>query len=315
MTKTALVSGCAGFIASHLVDKLLDSGYDVIGIDNMYSGQESNMASFISSKKFRFIKEDISNPKFFTDVHEDIDIVFHLAAISSVQLSVEDPLFVNQHNVLGTLNMLELARKKDVDRFVISSSAAVYGNPDQFPITEETQLSPLSPYAASKIAAEEYIRAYQSAYGIDSAILRYFNIFGPRQAHSEYSGVISIFANRAVKGLPLKIEGDGLQTRSFVYVSDVVRATILASQIDSAIGNTFNVSNTESVTILDVARQIVEYCRDENLEITHVPQRIGDVKESIGSMGKAKKILGFSPEISFKEGLSQTIEWYRNNIQ
>ena len=315
MTKTALVSGCAGFIASHLVDKLLDSGYDVIGIDNMYSGQESNMASFISSKKFRFIKEDISNPKFFTDVHEDIDIVFHLAAISSVQLSVEDPLFVNQHNVLGTLNMLELARKKDVDRFVISSSAAVYGNPDQFPITEETQLSPLSPYAASKIAAEEYIRAYQSAYGIDSAILRYFNIFGPRQAHSEYSGVISIFANRAVKGLPLKIEGDGLQTRSFVYVSDVVRATILASQIDSAIGNTFNVSNTESVTILDVARQIVEYCRDENLEITHVPQRIGDVKESIGSVNKAMKILGFSPEISFKEGLSQTIEWYRNNIQ
>lgn len=315
MTKTALVSGCAGFIASHLVDKLIDSGYDVIGIDNMYSGQESNMSSFISSEKFLFIKGDISNPKFFTDVPEDIDVVFHLAAISSVQLSIENPLFVNQHNVLGTLNMLELARKKDVDRFVISSSAAVYGDPEHFPITEETQVSPLSPYAASKIAAEEYIRAYQSSYGIASTILRYFNIFGPRQAYSEYSGVISIFANRAVKGLPLKIEGDGLQTRSFVYVSDVVRATILASQIDGAIGNTFNVSNTESVTILDVAKIIVENCKDENLEITHVPQRVGDVKESIGSMDKAKKILRFSPEISFKEGLSQTLEWYRNNVQ
>ncbi|MHA1576774.1 MAG: NAD-dependent epimerase/dehydratase family protein, partial [Candidatus Thorarchaeota archaeon] len=281
MTKSALVSGCAGFIASHLVDKLIEKGYDVIGIDNMYSGQESNMSSFISSDKFRFIKEDISKPMFGTDIHEDVNIIFHLAAISSVQLSVENPMFVNQHNVLGTLNMLELARKKDVDCFVISSSAAVYGDPDHFPINEETQLSPLRPYAASKIAAEEYIRAYQSSYGIDSVILRYFNIFGPRQAYSEYSGVISIFANLAVKGLPLKIDGNGLQSRSFVYVSDVVRATILASKINSAAGKTFNVSNTESVTIQDVAKQIVETFKDKKIEITYGPQRIGDVKESI----------------------------------
>jgi UDP-glucose 4-epimerase len=229
-------------------------------------------------------------------------------------MSIEDPLLVNDVNVRGTINMLELARKLNAKRFVFSSSAAVYGDPEEMPVHEHCSFNPLSPYAASKVAAEMYVNAYSASYDIDSCILRYFNVYGPRQTYSEYSGVISIFINQALKDEPITIDGDGEQTRSFVHVSDVVRATILAGEQRTAIGATINVSGTELISINRISQIVKEQAKQSKSPIVHGPPRIGDVKDSIGSIEQAQKILGFTPEVPLDGGLQETIEWYRANL-
>jgi len=228
MTNTIVVTGASGFIGSHLVDQLLAKGYDVIGIDNMRTGREENLTLARNNDRFRLLIADIRDDDLAIQIDSDVDAIYHLAAISSVALSIEDPLLVTDVNAKGTVKILELAREVHAKRVVFSSSAAVYGNPEKMPVREDFTLNPLSPYAASKIAAEMYMRSYSSSYDIDSTILRFFNVYGPRQAYSEYSGVVSIFASQALLNKPIKIEGDGEQTRSFVHVSDVARATVLA---------------------------------------------------------------------------------------
>ncbi|MHA3962992.1 MAG: NAD-dependent epimerase/dehydratase family protein [Candidatus Thorarchaeota archaeon SMTZ1-45] len=311
MTKRAVVTGAAGFIGSHLVDMLLERGYFVIGIDNLRTGSMQNLAHALKHETFQFLERDVCEKKFPAAVKEDVDVIFHLAAISSVKLSVEDPILVNDTNVHGTINALEMARKHNAKRFVYSSSAAVYGNPNTLPVTEEAPLIPLSPYAASKISAEKYSIAYGDLYGIPSTIFRYFNVFGPRQENSEYSGVISIFINRGLRNKDITIDGDGRQTRSFIYVDDVVRATLLGSQLESASNQVLNISGEDATSILDLARMVKERIPESTSSIIHRDAREGDVKDSIGSMRRTSNVLRFSPAVPFTTGLDWTISWYR----
>ena len=323
MTATAIVTGAAGFIGSTLVELLLSRGYCVLGIDNFRTGNRENLSEVQGHKQFQLLETDISKAELSKEVMEillspkfkskEIDIVFHLAAISSVRESTENPVLVNDTNVSGTVNLLEIARKLDARRFVFSSSAAVYGDPEKMPVYENTPFHPLSPYAASKIAGEFYIHSFDELYGIGGTILRYFNVYGPRQAYSEYSGVISIFTSQAINNEPLTIEGSGEQTRSFIYVEDVVRATLAAGEADSAGKVTINLSGTESISISKLARFIRENVEGSKSEVINVRPRIGDVKNSIGSMERAHKILQFYPEVRLEEGLRKTIDWYRSH--
>jgi UDP-glucose 4-epimerase len=313
MTKNAVVTGAAGFIGSHLVDLLLDKGFSVIGIDNMRTGSIQNLVEPLKNSKFQLFKEDICNKRFPDLVQENIDIIFHLAAISSVKLSVENPILVNDTNVVGTVNVLEMARKLDVKRFVLSSSAAVYGNPKSLPVREETPLNPLSPYSASKISAEMYSISYGNLYGLTPIIFRYFNVVGPRQENSEYSGVIPIFVNQGLQNKDITIDGDGRQTRSFIFVNDVAEATYLGSQLKDSSGQILNLSGTDSIGILDLARLIKNRIPDSTSNIVHRDAREGDVKDSIGSMERTSEVLGFSPTVPFETGLDSTISWYRTH--
>ncbi|MFW9974144.1 MAG: NAD-dependent epimerase/dehydratase family protein [Candidatus Thorarchaeota archaeon] len=314
MTGSAIVTGAAGFIGSHLVDLLLAKGYSVIGIDNLRTGKMENLERARKERNFRFLKVDICNRRFPDAVHEDVDIVFHLAAISSVKLSVENPILVNDTNVHGTINALELARKCNAVRFVISSSGAVYGNPDRLPTNEDAPLDPQSPYAASKISAELYCTSYKNLYGLPTTIFRYFNVFGPRQEDSEYSGVISIFINQALRNETITIDGDGSQTRSFIYVEDVAKATYQGSQLEDSSSRILNLSGPESISILKLAHLVKDSVSDSTSDIIHREAREGDVKDSIGSMERTSHVLGFSPIVSFADGLDRTVAWYRSNL-
>ncbi|RDE12369.1 MAG: hypothetical protein C4K48_10080 [Candidatus Thorarchaeota archaeon] len=311
MTGVAIVTGAAGFIGSGLVDLLLSRGYQVIGIDNFRTGTKENLAEATKSRQFQLIEADISDDSLINRVNERVDTVFHLAAVSSVKQSLEDPVYVNRVNVAGTLNVFEMARRLDARRIVFSSSAAVYGDPESMPVREEFPCSPLSPYAASKMAGEIYLQSYSTSYGIGGTILRYFNVFGPRQACSEYSGVISIFINQALENRPITIEGTGEQTRSFVYVDDVTLATLTAAERPDAEGMILNLSGTESISIADLAQSIKRNVKGTKSKIVHVSPRPGDIKDSVGSIKRAQKILDFNPETELLSGLRKTIEWYR----
>ncbi len=313
MTETLVVTGAAGFIASHLVDRLLKEGYRVIGIDNMRTGSIQNLTDAMEHDSFELFEIDVCDSSLKEKIQEDIDIIFHLAAISSVKLSIQEPFFVNDVNVGGTLNILDFARERGVKRFIFTSSAAVYGDPTTIPVSEDTPVNPLSPYAASKLSAEMYCLAYGKTHGVVPTILRYFNVYGPRQEHSEYSGVIPIFINQTLHGLPITIDGNGMQTRSFIHVDDVVRATLLASQVSESEFSILNLSGTESICILDLARLIKKCIPNSESEIFHCPPRKGDVKDSIGSIDRISEILNFTPDVSFETGLESTVSWYDLN--
>ncbi len=313
MTDTIIVTGASGFIGSHLVDQLLMKGHKVIGIDNMRTGRKENLSEAMQNNRFRLLIADIRDTELRSIIEDDIDTIFHLAAISSVKESVENPILVNDVNVNGTVNVLEMARKRNAKRIVFSSSAAVYGDPEEIPVREDFPLNPLSPYAASKISGEMYIRSFSKSYGMDATILRYFNVYGPRQEFSEYSGVISIFINEVLAGNPIKIEGDGMQTRSFLHVADVARATLNASELDAAIDETINISGPNMISILQLAEMMKKSIDDYKSEIIHIEPRIGDIAESIGSIEKAQKLLDFSLKIPLERGLRETAEWYRNH--
>ncbi|MFW9910018.1 MAG: NAD-dependent epimerase/dehydratase family protein [Candidatus Thorarchaeota archaeon] len=311
MKGTALVTGCAGFIGSHLVERLLAMGYTVIGIDNFRTGRRENISKSLEKPNFEFIEEDITSPSFIDSITETLDVVFHLAAIASVAFSTRDPLLVNRYNVEGTLNVLEMARRQHAKRLVFASSAAVYGDPDTLPVKEEFPLKSLSPYAASKIAGEYYVQAYGNSFGLEYVILRFFNVYGPRQDESEYSGVIGIFASRAVQGLPLKIEGDGLQTRSFIHVRDVIEAIVQSGERDTAKNQIMNVSGEDAVSIIELAQKISKIT---GAEIVHEAPRIGDIQHSIGDTSRIKEVLGATTPVPLTEGLRDTLQWYRQRF-
>ena len=293
-----------------MVDLLLKNGVRVTGVDNLRTGTTGNMAQAMSQPHFRYLEMDACDSEAVQSIKDDIDVVFHLAAISSVTLSIENPLIVHNSNVTSALNVLELARTRNAKRAVLSSSAAVYGNPTRLPVIEESVLNPLSPYAASKISAESYFKAYGNIHGIEPVILRYFNVYGPRQAYSAYSGVISIFINQALNNQSITVEGDGSQTRSFIYVDDVVEATYAAAQSPKAKGQAINISGTDSTSILDLSNRIKAVAGSTS-KIIHMPPRKGDVRQSIGAMKKAARILDFTPRVGLDEGLSRTVDWYR----
>lgn len=308
-----LVTGGCGFIGSHLVDVLLAKGDAVTVLDNLSSGTLDNLKTHMDNPTFQFIQGDIRDITVVEKALTDVEAVIHEAAIVSVPLSIENPALTNDVNVRGTLNLLEASAKAGVKRFVYVSSCAVYGDPAKLPINEDVPPNPLSPYASSKLVAEEHCTDFFENHGLETVRLRYFNVYGPRQAANEYAGVMVKFFERIKEDQPPIIFGDGEQTRDFVYVSDVADATALAMSRDGVAGNVFNIGTGESVTINRLCRIFLELTGKEHLKPTYLEARPGEIRHSQADITRATKILGYRPKVTLKMGVGEFIDWAENN--
>lgn len=300
-----LVTGGAGFIGSHLVETLVARGEQVRVLDNFSTGRWENLSAI--RDQIEVVEGDVRDPLAVQQAVDGAEVVAHLAAIVSVEWSLRNPQETMDVNAEGTLNLLEAARQASVSRFLFASSAAVYGDHSELPLREDLPLRPLSPYAASKVAGEALCHAYQAAYGLPTVILRFFNIYGPRQdPHSPYSGVISIFVGRMRQGLPPVVYGDGLQTRDFVYVGDVVAALIRAGERDGAAGTVVNVARGEETSVLRLVA-LLNQALGAALEPEFAPPRAGEVRRSAGDPRRAQSVLGWRPTVGLAEGLSRLL--------
>jgi UDP-glucose 4-epimerase len=300
-----LVTGGAGFIGSHTVDRFLADGFEVVALDDLRSGQLENINQHVGKRSFRFVRGDVRDSCLVKDLVRDVDAVVHLAALISVPESIKDPVLTNDVNVNGTLNLLRACVDFGVKRFVYASSCALYGDAESLPIKEDCPARPESPYGVSKLVAENYVRTYHEDFGLETVCLRYFNVYGPRQVYSDYSGVITQFLSRLARNLPLIIFGDGEQTRDFVYIQDIVEANVLALKCEEVAGEIFNIGTGAATTINQLASVLLEITNKTHLEITHSKPRKGDIMHSVADISKARKKLGYSPKISLKDGLGE----------
>jgi len=305
-----LVTGGAGFIGSHLVDHLLTNGFEVTVLDNVSTGRMENLSHLQKRKDFHFIKGDIRDSDLVGKAVKDVDVVFHEAALVSVTRSVENPVLTNDVNVTGTLNLLKACLDAGVKRFVHASSSSVYGETKTLPKHENLVPQPISPYAVSKLAAENYVKVFRQVYGLETVCLRYFNVYGPRQAYGSYSGVITIFINRLMKNQPPVIYGDGEQIRDFTNVQDVVEANMLAMNNEKAAGEVFNIATGEATTINHLAKLLLQIMEKTNLKPVYQGPRPGDIRRSYADVSRARKILGYEPKIALRKGLEKLVEWY-----
>jgi len=299
-----IVTGGAGFIGSHLIDALVEKGHEVTVLDNLTTGKLKNITHHIEKGNITFIKGDIRNTKTLNKALKNADAVMHLAALISVEESIKKPLLYHQVNATGTLKLLKTAAKNKVKHIIFASSAAVYGEPKELPIKESHPPNPLSPYAATKIAAENYLKTYNHLHNITTTTLRIFNAYGPRQTNNQYAGVITKFINNALAGKPLTIYGDGTQTRDFIYVKDTARAFIAA--LEAKRNGTYNIATGKPTTINQLA-QLIKQLTKTNSPITYTKPREGDIKHSYADTTKAQQELGFKAKTTLKEGLKQTI--------
>lgn len=308
---TYLVTGAAGFIGSNIVEELVARGERVIALDNLATGRISNLRPFLD--KVSFVEGDINDFEMLSRVFQGVDFILHQAAIPSVPRSVSDPLTSHDANATGTLKLLLAARDCGVKRVVFASSSSVYGDSPVLPKQEDMPAHPLSPYAVNKLAGEEYCKVFTRIYGLPTVSLRYFNVFGPRQdPKSQYAAVIPAFIAAALSGTRPTIHGDGLQTRDFTYVKNVVLANLAACATDRADGEAVNIACGERISLLDLIDQINSNL-GTSIEPQFEPDRPGDVKHSLAAIDKAEELLGFHPEVSFAEGLSRTIEFMKAN--
>ncbi len=307
--KTFLVTGGAGFIGSHVAQRLASQGHTVRIIDNLCTGYESNLAEF--KDQIEFVNADVCDSLDLLEKFEGVDCVFHLAALASVPLSVEKPAEVNRACVDATLAVLQAAQQTGVRRVVYSASSACYGD-KPFSANRESDIpDPMSPYAVAKLTGEYYCRAFYKTYGLETVCLRYFNVFGPRQdPNSHYAAVIPIFISRILNGKQPVVYGDGGQSRDFTFVSNVVDANILASTNEHAAGHVFNIADGRSITLLQLLDQLRELLKVD-IEPIHDPPRVGEIRDSMADITQANRILGYIPAISFNDGLAQSIEHYR----
>ena len=301
----ALVTGGAGFIGSHLVDGLVKRGFDVTVLDDLSTGRMENLSSCL--ERIRFVRGGIRDKATVEDSLRHVDSVFHLAAIASVPYSVEHPKTTYEINVNGTTSLLEASSKSSVKKFIYASTSAVYGDPEYLPIDESHPLNPISPYAESKLKAEQLCEEYQESCGLKTVILRPFNVYGPRQTGNQYAGVIIRFVERLLEGQPPIIYGDGLQTRDFIYVEDAVRALILASKNKEATGRIFNVASGLPTSINELAQLLIDMFDIDGIEPMHVGAREGDIRHSYAETKRAKTHLGFEARITLREGLSSLL--------
>ncbi len=304
-----LVTGGAGFIGSHIVEELLRRGESVRVLDNLSTGREQNLKAVTES--IEWCKFDVRDLKSIRPAFEGVDYVVHEAALSSVQGSLADPVTFNAVNLDGTLNVLAAARGAGVKRVIFASSASVYGDDPVLPRVESQRPQPLSPYALTKLAAEQYCQIFSTQYGLETVALRYFNVFGPRQdPNSPYSGVLSIFFAAYLSNTVPKIFGDGDQSRDFVYVDNVVDATLRACTARQASGQVINVGMGEQRTLNETIRLLNTIFARE-VKPSYEPSRPGDVRHSRADITLARRLLGFEPTISFEEGLRRNLEWCR----
>jgi len=307
--KRILVTGAAGFIGSNLTDDLLNLGANVIGIDNLFNGRLENLEEAFENKNFQFYKGDIRDFSFLLEILKDIDIIYHEAAFTSVPQSVVMPESCNDVNINGTLNVLNAARRRDVEKIIYASSSGVYGDTPTLPKKEDMLRIPISPYGVSKLACESYMEVYHQVYGLNTISLRYFNVFGPRQQDSPYSGVIAIWLGRLIKNRNLIIFGDGHQSRDFTYIKDVVQANILASQ-NNISGEILNIGAGSPIKVLELAKLMLKLTDKEHLEIIFDPPRPGDIIHSFADISKARELLKFQPKYNQEQGLRDYFKWY-----
>lgn len=315
MSKLALVTGGAGFIGSHLAEGLLHAGYAVRILDDLSSGRRENLASIANEVDLRI--GSVTDPDAVSAAMAGVDIVYHEAAIPSVQRSVEDPIASHRVNLDGTLNVLVAARDAGVGRFVFAGSSSAYGNSETLPKHEDMMPAPLSPYAAQKLASEAYAKAFACCHDIQTVVLRYFNVYGPRQdPSSPYSGVISLFITALLEGRAPRIYGDGEQSRDFVYVADVVQANVAAATADGRGGALVNIAGGRQITVNELFRQIrtAVGAAAAEIEPEYAPGRTGDVRDSLAELGRAGRLLDYAPSVPLHEGIQRTVDYYHGLI-
>lgn len=305
----ALVTGGAGFIGSHIAHRLVHEGHDVVILDNLSSGKRENLGAI--RERVRFVEADVRDRATVEAETSGCEVVFHEAAIVSVPYSVEHPEESHDVNIVGTLNVLQAARKAKARRVVFASSAAVYGEEPTLPKVETMLPEPVSPYGIEKLTGEYYLATWSKLFGVETVALRYFNVFGPRQdPTSPYSGVISVFGDRILAGKPITFFGDGKQFRDFVYVDNVVEANFLAASRPGVSGRVFNVGCGERTTLLELA-DLIGKTAGVTVEKSFGPPRAGDIKESVADIGRARQELGYEPKVSVAEGLERLIAHVR----
>jgi nucleoside-diphosphate-sugar epimerase len=304
-----LVTGGAGFIGSHIVDALIKKGIRIRVLDNLITGKIENLQHVM--KEIEFIEGDIRDVAIVRRAMNGVHVVLHQAAVASVPLSIDKPRETTESNLNGTLHLLIAARDAGVHRFVYSSSCAVYGNDPVLPKVEDQLPAPFSPYAASKLAGEYYCQTFSRIYGLKTVCLRYFNVFGPRQnPSSPYAAVIPRFITLALAKKPLVIYGDGEQGRDFSFVENIVQANLLASEAVDAVGEIFNIGSGEEISINKLVVKIREIIKTA-VDVRYSDPYPSDIKHSVANIKKAQRLLGYSPTVTFIDGLCRTIEWYK----
>jgi len=307
-----LITGGAGFVGSHLCDKYTREGNVVLCLDNFMNGCLTNIRHLIGQKNFKLINGDIRNYDLLEKIASDVDVIFHLAAQIHVDRSVIEPKLTYDINVLGTQNVLEVARTYDINKVIHASTSEVYGSALYSPMDEKHPLNATHPYGASKIGADRLCYSYIRTYGMNICIMRPFNLYGPKQKDSGYGGAISIFTRRVLNNMPPIIYGDGEQTRDYTYVDDIVNAYDCILKSDRPLDEPVNFGTGKEIKIVDLANTIIRLCGKEGvLRPVFVSPRPGEVNRLIADISKAKE-LGWRPMYSFEEGLKRYIDWYRN---
>lgn len=307
---TILVTGGAGFIGSHLVERLLSEGHSVRVLDNLSTGKRENLPQHPA---LELRVGDIRDEAAVREALRGVSATYHLAAVASVQASIDDPIGTHGANLVGTLQLLEAGRRAGVRRFLYASSAAIYGDTGVIPVPETTAPRPLSPYAADKLAGEHYLQFYGAKHGLHTTAFRFFNIYGPRQdPSSPYSGVISIFVDRALTGRPVTVFGDGRQTRDFVYVGDLVEVLYAALNNERMMGQTMNVGRGTECTLLDLLSGL-ETVVGAAIERRHESPRIGDIARSCAETERLRTTLGWVPQTELAAGLARLVSAERRS--
>ena len=308
-----LITGGAGFVGSHLCDKYTKEGHTVLCLDNFLSGNLAHIRHLLDYRNFKLVKGDIRDKDLLQNVMRDVEVVFHLAAQIHVDRSYIEPGLTYDINVMGTQNVLELARFYDVRRVIYASTSEVYGSAQYVPIDEKHPLAAPHPYGASKVAADRMCYAYNITYGMDVVILRMFNIFGPHQRDVGYGGVISIFTRRVLNNTPPIIFGDGRQTRDYTYIDDAVMAYDLAFNSKEKLAEPVNFGTGKEVSINDLADKIIKFSgKEDSLKPVYIDPRIGEVKRLIADASQAKSLLGWEPACDLDRGLEAFVQWYRD---
>ncbi len=310
LTNKVLVTGGAGFIGSNLADELINQGAKVVILDNLITGFRENLEEI--NGDFNFIEGDLNDDAKLAQAVENVEIIFHQAALPSVPRSVENPLETHRACVNGTFNLLLKARENNVRRVVYAASSSAYGDQETLPKIETMRPEPLSPYAAAKLMGEYYCQVFTNVYGLETLCLRYFNVFGPRQnPASQYSGVISRFVDALMADKTPTIYGDGETTRDFTYIANVVDANIKAAQTSKGIGRVMNVANSERISLNELLEVLKKIIGKTDVSADYQPERKGDVKHSQASNQRAVEWLGYEKLVGLEEGLVKTIDWWK----